>query len=160
VSQSDPNGPIILVGNSPKMNKLLGTNWSANTLASLRKAFPGRRVYYRPKPRTPIEITTADRIVADGRIEDILQGASLVVTYHSNVAVDACRLGIPCVAEWGNAASIYPRDIQKHREQPSFAQRVDFLNRLAYFQWSAQDVRLGEGWPWIYNTYLESKREA
>lgn len=143
------HGPILLVGNGPKSNVVGADGWSARKCEELRKAFPGQRILYRPKPRRPHEPGVKHDGIAGGLIDDALKNVSLVVCRHSNVAVDACRLGVPVVCDDGAAASIYPQRLEDWERQPSDATRLDFLHRLAWWQWTTAECRSGAFWDWI-----------
>jgi len=71
------------------------------------------------------------------------------VCRHSNVAIDACRLGIPVVCEDGAAASIYPSRLEDEAQQPSEEARRQFLHRVAHWQWSESEIARGAPWPWL-----------
>jgi hypothetical protein len=90
-----------------------------------------------------------DATAANDKIEAVLASASLVVCRHSNVAVDACRMGIPVVCNDGAAAAIYPSRLEDEAMQPSFETRAEFLRRLAWWQWSAAEMSSGAIWPWL-----------
>ena len=143
----NPNGPILLVGNGPKSNAVGAQGWAAAKSRELRARFPGRRVLYRPKPKKPMEQGVQHHGIATGAIDDVLAGVSLVVCRHSNVAVDACRMGVPVVCDDGAAAAIYPQDFDG--PQPSAETRAEFLHRLAWWQWSAAECRSGQFWEWM-----------
>lgn len=144
----NPNGPILLIGNAPKSNRVGAEGWTAAMSSRIRKTFPGRRIVYRPKPRRPLERGVHHDEVNTGRIEDALSGASLVVCRHSNVAVDACRTGVPVVCEDGAAAAIYPCALADAEQQPSPERRHHFMERLAWWQWSPQECESGAFWAW------------
>lgn len=144
------DGPIMLVGNAPKSNRVGAQGWSAEKSRELRLAFPGTEILYRPKPKRPIEPGVDHDGVIEGPIDDALGRVSLVVCRHSNVAVDACRLGVPVVCDDGAAAAIYPRQLSDFRNQPSYDTRVQFLQRLAWWQWSAGEA--GKFWMWLERT--------
>lgn len=146
------DGPILLIGNSPKSNAVGADGWSAAKSRELRESFPGRTVLYRQKPGRPIEPGVKCDGIADGPIDQVIAGASLVVCRHSNVAVDACRLGVPVVTEDGAAAAIYPRDLDDAEMQPTFEQRTEFLHRLAWWQWSPSECASGMFWRWFKET--------
>jgi hypothetical protein len=146
---ADPRGPIVLVGNGPKSTAIGAKGWVAAKSRELRAAFPGRRIIYRPKPGKPVEPGVQFDATGHGSIDDVLAGVSLVVCRHSNVAVDACRLGVPVVCDDGAAAAIYPQRLAEWQNQPAAELREEFLHRLAWWQWSTAECRDGSFWPWM-----------
>lgn len=141
-------GPILLIGNAPKSLAAGAQGWSAQKLREIRQAFPDKQVLYRGKPGRVLEGIPCDGL-AMGDLKKELLKASLVVCRHSNVSVDACQLGVPVICDDGAAAAIYPRQLSDWRNQPSQEVREDFLDRLAYWQWSIEDINNGDCWPWI-----------
>lgn len=135
-SDSDPSGPIVLVGLGRKSRAYLGAErWEQETHARLRTRFPGRRIIFRPKGRDPVRLKCeADSTTS---IADLLRGASLVVCRHSNVAVDAAIAGVPFEAEDGAAVWLQRREFTP-------ANRLAFLQRLAYWQWRTDEA--AEAW--------------
>lgn len=145
----DAAGPIILAGCGPKSNAVGCDGWSAQMSRKIRKAFPDRELWYRPKPRRPIEPNVLCDGHSGGSIESALRQSSLVVCRHSNVAVDACRMGVPVVCEDGAAAAIYPNYLERSNEQPSESTRIEFLHRLAWWQWSTRECEQDIFWQWL-----------
>lgn len=149
-NRSHPRGDVILVGNSTKARAVGASGWTQRKSQELRKAFGlSRRVVYRPKNAQVEPGIICHGTNTTGKIEAVLDKASLVVCRHSNVAVDACRLGIPVVCEDGAAAAIYPSRIEDEAKQPSEETRREFLHRIAYWQWSESEIKKGEVWPWL-----------
>ena len=145
---ADPAGPILLVGNSPKSIFAGAGGWTANAARSLRQRFPGRRILYRPKPGRGQDEAGVDHDgVSTAPIDQTLQGVALVVCRHSNVAVDACRWGVPVVCADGAVAAIYPYELDG--QQPGEALRREFLHRLAWWQWSRYEMEDGQAWRWL-----------
>lgn len=142
-------GPVLLIGNGPKSNKVIPAGWSVKKLAAIRKAFPGRKVLYRAKPGRPLEHGVKYDGLSSGDIDRAILSSSLVVCRHSNVAVDACRLGVPVVCDDGAGAAIYPSDLSQYKNQPSLTTRIEFLHRLAWWQWSINDIQNGAFWKWM-----------
>ena len=144
------NGPIVIAGIGPKSNALGLQGWTKAMSEKIRKRFPDKKIIYRPKPRGYGEAgVICDTRSIGGTIDDALKGASLLVCLHSNTAVDACRMGIPVVCESGAAASIYPNRLEDYKNQPSEAIRTDFLHRIAWWQWSIDEISTGRMWPWL-----------
>jgi hypothetical protein len=127
----DPRGPVIVAGIGDKARIQYGrqvADWeTAMTLEARRR---GYRVVYRPKLRhqlTPIETA--------------LRGAAAVITWHSNVAVDAIRLGVPVICRDGAAAAICPSQWTDGRPEPVADDlRRRFLANLAWFQWAPTET--------------------
>jgi hypothetical protein len=149
LQQADCNGPVLLVGNGPKSNRVGAEGWAGLKSAEIRAKFPGRKIWYRPKPKRPMENGVAHDGIAVGSIDHVLQQVSLVVCRHSNVAVDACRWGVPVVCDDGAAAAIYPQRLDDWERQPDAATREEFLHRIAWWQWQVRECRDGSFWNWM-----------
>ena len=141
---ADPAGPIMLVGLGPKSCYAYGlgrNEWEKRTLADLRQRFPGRKIIWRPKGHRPDPLGNLE--VSHGNaIEHALQGCSLVVCRHSNVAIDACVAGVPVECEAGAAAALYAGN-----PAPSRDERADFLRRLSWWEWARNEA--AQAWAWI-----------
>lgn len=144
-------GPIMLVGNAPKSVAIGAAGWTERKSREIRAVFPGAKILYRPKPKRPHEPGVLFDEISTGSIDLELGRVSLVVCRHSNVAVDACRIGVPVVCDDGAAACIYPQRLQDYLEQPDFARRSEFLHRLAYWQWSANEAK--QFWDWLFSAF-------
>lgn len=135
----DPEGHVLLIGNSSK-SRVFGTDgWTGQQCEAIRAAFPDKKLIYRPKPKHPIERVSDYDGLSEGPIDEALIGVSLVVCRHSNVAIDACRLGVPVVCEGGAAAAIYPT-LENYTAQPSAEIRQEFLHRLAWWQYNSAEA--------------------
>lgn len=130
-----PDGHIVLVGLGRKGRVYHGEGWEERKYAELVQRFPDRRIVYRPKRHSDPLVLPCKR-AADGQIQDVLRGASLVVCRHSNVAVDAVVAGVPFEAEDGAAMWLVGKEWNK-------ANRLDFLQRLAWFQWRPDEAARG-----------------
>jgi hypothetical protein len=131
----DPTGPIIVAGIGRKAQVQYGAaavdNWERLMIMDCRRRWPGRRVIRRPKPTTG----------GAAPIDAVLDRASLVVTWHSNVAVDAIRHGIPVICRDGAAAAVCPSALGSEDPQPlTDALRDRFLTNLAWFQWAPEEA--------------------
>lgn len=126
-------GHIILVGLGRKSRSYLNEpDWEVREFDRIRKQYPGRRIVYRPKPGHPAPEIRCDRDEVS-TIQDLLRGASLAACRHSNVAIDATVAGVPfeCI----DGAAMWLRDKPFTPEN-----RLDFLRRLAWWQWTAEEA--------------------
>ncbi len=134
----NPAGPVMVAGLGDKARVQYGSDrideWETAMMATCRA--DGREVQYRGKKVSTVPIERA------------LQGVGLVVTWHSNVAVDAIRLGIPVVCQDGAAAAVCPSVLPPaDRVRPlSAALRDRFLSNLAWFQWLPDEPGI---WPFL-----------
>lgn len=120
--------------------------WYVLAAAELRQA--GWDVRYRPHPsalargrgRGPKGIT-----VTEGTLDEALAGAGVVVTYNSNSAVDAVLAGVPAITmdEGSMAWPVTTHDLAAVPVRPD---REAWAARLAWCQWSLEEMRSGECW--------------
>lgn len=131
-------GPIILIGMGKKTHRIPGVSgWEEAKLAELQQRFPQREILYRPKPggTSQIVLPLGLRVLPQEiPFQKVLRGASLVVCRHSNAAVDAVVAGVPFEADDGAATWILGKEY-------SVANRLDFLHRLAYWQWHEGELK-------------------
>jgi hypothetical protein len=136
----NPTGPILIAGLGPKARVQYGAGvvdaWEADMAAECGRRWPARRVTSRPKPTGVL-----------GPAEYALQGASLVITWHSNIAVDAIRCGIPVVCRDGAAAAVCPSELPVEPVPLPVETRDRFLAQLAYFQWRPDEA--GPMWTFL-----------
>jgi len=142
----DPKGHIVLVGLGYKSRVYLGlTNWEQTKLAELRQRFPDRKIIYRPKPRRPSPKHSWPKLDCStdstSPIRTLLDGASLVVCRHSNVAIDATIAGIPFESEDGAAMWLLQRPFTPEN-------RLTFLHKLSWWQYRQEEAEKA----WIFLT--------
>lgn len=131
---ADKDGPIVLVGLGRKSRLYLDEqDWEARNYARLLQKFPGRRIVFRPKSVEDCATRLPCATDAQTPIAQLLKGKSLVVCRHSNVAVDAAIAGVPFEAE--NGAAVWLK-----RREFTYANRLEFLQRLAWWQWRATEA--------------------
>lgn len=143
-----PQGPIIIAGVGPKALVQYGravAEWEAAMITACRPF--GRPLHYRPKKHSCPNPTTLLRR-DDASIDAVLNGASLLVTWHSNTAVDAIRLGVPAICRDGAAAAVCPSTLGETLPRPlDPAVRDRFLANLAWFQWAPEEA--SSCWRWL-----------
>ena len=145
----NPKGPVILAGIGRKARtQYTGdtvSTWEQQMIAACQAR--GLRVLYRKKQAdapTPNHV----EMMGNGPIDQALKGASLVLTWHSNVAVDAIRMGIPVVCQDGAAAAVCPSYLPVDPQPLPVQVRDRFLYNLAWFQWhpAYEGVAM---WTWL-----------
>lgn len=114
---------------------------------SLRR-YTNRPIVYRPKPSWAAAKPIEGLIYNDPRTKlgDVLLKAHAVVSHHSNVCVDALVEGIPVFA-WEGVASVMGLQDVGRIETPWLPDnREQWLNDVAYCQWSLEEMRNGACW--------------
>lgn len=135
---ANPDGPILLIGigfKSVCAYDLGYLQWEKMKVSELSARFKGKKILWRPKGKDHARLPGTELTVGMP-IEHAMRGCSLIVCRHSNVAVDACIAGIPVECEDGAAYALY-----KDNPNPSVEQRLDFLNRLSWFNWQIGDAQ-------------------
>jgi hypothetical protein len=139
------NGPVLIAGIGDKARVQYGaqavSRWEADMIRACKERWPGRHVLYRKKKiGSPVPDTA--QLAPMIPIDEALNGISLLVTWHSNVAVDAIRMGIPVVCMDGAAAAVCPSVLSADDPRPLPADVRDrFLANLAWFQWAPTEAR-------------------
>ncbi len=144
--EHDPAGPILLIGVGPKSRHVAGS-YERDMLLKIRQVYPGRQIIYRPKPNREFVHLRGVKVDAVTPIDELLTGASLVVTRHSNVGIDAAFKGIPVVTETGAAIHLYGDDLANPRN-PDVEERRTFLRRLAWWNWAGGEMTTRTFWDW------------
>ncbi len=145
----NPDGPVLVAGIGDKARVQYGAAvdaWEAQMIAAARAR--GSLVQYRPK-RATNNLPRGTTPAPNGPIEQALRGASLVITWHSNVAVDAIRLGIPVICQDGAAAAVCPSDFPAAGAPQPLERdiRDRFLANLAWYQWTPAEAP--QLWTWL-----------
>lgn len=161
---SEDGNVIIVALQLPGDASLRGTNiseWAANTIEQLRE--------YTNKPiilRTPqlerefdrdniLRITRVDGVsIQQGTKENLfstLDDAYATVTYSSGFGIDSVIRGTPTIAmDPGNFAySLGNNKLSQIENLVRSNDRQQWLNNLAYAQWSRQEIKSGEAWSHI-----------
>ena len=151
VSRWCPDGPILVAGIGEKATVQYGADavarWeAAQVYACLRRW--NRPVLYRQKRGNGV-VPPGATLRNAGTIDEALNGVSLVITYHSNVAVDAILSGIPAVCADGAAAAICPSALPAFGDPQPVAPSLSrqFLANLAWFQWAPSEA--AACWSWV-----------
>jgi hypothetical protein len=103
------------------------------------------RVYFRPHPDCRVQQDINGAKTLDGSLDQALEGAAVVITHGSNVGVLAAMQGIPVVAMFKGSMAW---DVASHSisAEHYLGNRDDWGRRLAYTQWTQDEMRSGEAW--------------
>lgn len=110
-----------------------------------------RPIIYRPKPTwldaKPIKGTIFSP--PEQSLDVALSKSALVITHHSNVAIDAILAGVPCRVLGdgvGKAVSDVNECFDKEFYFPDDEKRQQWLNDISYVQWKVEEIRNGLMW--------------
>ena len=146
---------ILVVGMGLKSYALYGHvphHWDMALIHEVKQKTTREIVYYpKASDRTAHSIPGTTFYTPGKMLEDdsIWRDVWAVVTHHSNNAVEALRMGIPAFT-WDGAASVLCGNDLSLLENPPFPEGVpQFLNRMAYCQWSVAEMSNGECIKWL-----------
>lgn len=148
-SEWNKNGAYILVsGMGPKGCKMYSQKhgeWDRMAIEEIKR-HTNMPIMYRPKPsdKMPIEMKGAVNIPTSQPIVVSLRNAHAVVTHHGNSALDGIWSGVPCFAS-GGVGLLFGKSDLSDIEHPLYPEnRMDILHRLAWFNWSFDDIFRGK----------------
>lgn len=107
----------------------------------------GYKVVFRPHPLAVLPNIPGCSYSVGGALVNALHDAHCVVTFNSNSGVEAAIDGVPVIAV-DQGAMVWP--IANHSlmavQQPMLPNRQQWLNDIAYAQWTPDEMRSGEAW--------------
>jgi hypothetical protein len=146
---------VIVAGSSAKYHEVSGlpdpTSY-ARDLISIIKSRTNKRIIYRPKPswRDAVPIDGAE-YSHSGTINDLLIQSHVLITYGSNACFDALRAGVPSIV-LGDGATRSISSTRLDIDFPFYASAREvqqFMNNLAYHQWTYEEFRNGTFWGFV-----------
>jgi hypothetical protein len=148
---------VLLAGMGPKsfdLYKMHTQAWDKWALEEIQKNTE-RNIVYRPKPSwidaKTLPGTTFSHVGQS--LDAVLNNTHVVVTHHSNVAVDALMRGIPAICVDGAAYAICDEDFTAI-DEPKKPERAQFLWNLAWCNWSVSEMESGACWRYIREQVL------
>ena len=135
------NGKHILVcPSSATVEKFYGIErWTANVVSEIRK-HTDRPIKIRHKPRNK---HTSGPMAATVPFEEDCKNAWAVVTSFSIAGVEAACLGIPVFAHILGPCGVLGNINLTTIENPLFVDRTEWLNTLAYYQYTEDEISTG-----------------
>jgi len=121
--------------------------WYKSVIEIIRSV-TDKPVRFRPHPLSRSIAPDTGIPVLDGDLFDVLDGASLCVTWNSNSGVDAVMAGVPTIAlDPGSMAwPVTSHDLIVGIHHPHMPDRMQWLNNLMYSQWTVDEIRSGLAW--------------
>jgi hypothetical protein len=139
---------ILVAGMSAKAAITHGyreNQWEDMIRRQIFQAVPQAEVDFRAKPNK--------RVRQIMPIEQALETTHLLVTHHSNAALDALVAGVPVYCRKGIGRLASPDELDeayiRNPVLPSIRRRLAILADAAYAQWTPDEMRSGEAWEHI-----------
>ena len=136
-------------GKSARDHGYASNEWEAKVIDRLRKV-TRRPIVYRPKPswKEARPIAGAGYSIGSVPIADVLAGAHMLVSHHSNAAVDAIVAGVAVYCEQGVASllSVPSLETVDDAKPATIQERLKLLQDIAWCQWTPSEMRSGECW--------------
>lgn len=137
---------VVIMGQVPTDASLRGLNfnaWLRETAERLQRA--GHRVGFRPHPnhRDTLHVRGVEQLT--GTMEEALARAKWVVTYNSNSGVLAVLAGVPTVS-CHRGSMAWEMTGHDPYLMPPTPDRTAWASRLAWTQWSMEELRNGDFW--------------
>lgn len=123
---------LMAVPPSPQVEELFGIRWERDYMPRVRAACGQRRIVVSPK---------SDRDVSP--LRERLQGCAGVITWSSNVAVEAICAGIPAWTSAESAAAPVAGDLNALGPLPLTAARDAWFRSLCWSQFTVEEVGNG-----------------
>lgn len=142
----NPNGYVLIMGQCPGDASLRGKDivrWAKTVADEVSKKYPERVVFYRPHPVKPVKPRNLK--ILDGDLQAALDGAWCVITYNSNSGVDAAANGNRVVA-FDEGSMSWTVSTHNISEPPRHFPRRRWAERLAWCQWTDEEIRRGDAW--------------
>lgn len=143
-----PDGPVVVIGQLPRDVQVQDTDhkaWCRDTVDYYRAQ--GLPVIFRPHPKVDSrgEYGVDPRFFDSRSLAEVLEDARAVVTWNSTTGVESVLAGVPTIAmDRGSMAyDVAAHDLDTLDHVPG---RGVWLARLAYAQWTLDEMRAGLPW--------------
>jgi len=158
----DTGNNIVILGQHDKSNQWQGKspmpNWVEEQINEIRK-YSQRPILVRPHPRNLFKFDAKkyenvfvgqpqmdSETYDDTDFKKILKDAWTVINYSSNPAIESVINGVPVfVSESSLCYDVGNKELS-NIENPSRPDRKNWANKMAYTEWTVQEIK--EGLPW------------
>lgn len=145
---------VVFAGSSAKYHEFYDlpepTKYARQVIKSVR-LLTDRPVIYRPKPswRDAQPIKGSRFSAGEEGINSTLANAHCLITHGSNACFEAALLGIPSIILGDGVAKPISSTALGAVEAPHMGKRDQWLQNLAYHQWTLAEHQSGEAWATI-----------
>ena len=142
---------IVFAGSSAKYHAFYDlpdpTAYAREVVARITK-LSDRPIIYRPKPSWREAVPVPGSRFSHGKegILSALANAHCLITHGSNACFEAALMGIPTIVLGAAVARPISSTSLDDIEFPFRGKRIQWLNNLAYHQWTEGEMRSGEAW--------------
>lgn len=147
--QPHPNQYILLAGQVPWDASVQDTDhiaWLNKTAQDIRR-YTDLPIFFRPHPKFPTNVGELINVVGPVKWDEV----RAVVTFNSNLAVDALMNGVPVfVDDIGSMALQASNRFIKDVENPQHPSRTQWLSDLTHCQWTPDEMRQGMTWNHLF----------
>jgi hypothetical protein len=161
--RDDTEGEVIVImGQVPTDASLKNCpnyrGWILHAADKATKAY-GRKVYFRPHPHPAAQMFKPNIPLIGGTLDSALKRAYAVIVWNSNSGVDTVLAGVPLIC--GDRGSMaYPMSTHSIGDPLVRPDRHQWLNDLAYAQWSDGEIANGDAWNHLRQRFDSRKTVA
>lgn len=145
---------IVFAGSSAKYHQFYGlpdpTAYAKGIIKQLLRV-TDRPIVYRPKPswRDAVPIRGSRFSNPNENLNNILINAHVMITHGSNACFESMIYGVPCIVLGDAVARPISSTTLDDLENPNLGKRIQWMQNLAYHQWTLAEFRSGEAWQTI-----------
>lgn len=132
--------------------------WAKHTIAALKKV-SSEPIKFRPHPLYRFHLDKTGVAFSDPKTEslhDALIGARCLVTHNSTSAIEALLFGVPVFCSSSAMYAEFCNTSLEAFDSPCFHDPTSFFNRLAYGQWTLDEIADGKALQFLLTTKHEA----
>ena len=132
--------------------------WAEQKIREIRK-YTKRQIIVRPHPRSYFELSEEKfenvkfrapvldpKTYDDTNFKEVLNDAWAVVNHSSNIGMESVINGVPVFVSPSSLSYEVGNEEFRDIEKPAMPSRLNWANKLAYTEWTTQEIRNGTPW--------------
>lgn len=155
-------GDILILGQVPDdgqhlLDEAALSAWYVAAVEKIRQ-HTDRKIVFRPHPKIAHRnlCPNADEMQTGVPLEEALAAAHACVTYNSTAGTEALLAAVPVVCSPAAMYAPWAETDFAAIEKPAVGDREQYFARLAYAQWTHEELRSGDAFRFLLR-YLEAK---